>query len=226
MKILIIGLLIILSVFSVNGQRFVKNISYKYSVINDWYIDKSCDKYDNDSIICKTDSVLIYTPIKYFLDENKPVEEDTLSILGYSSVLREINEPKIYNNRFDYSILRFSWFRDTLPIFYRLKIKGDKIQLNYKITNGNFDFPSSKILTEKTIDITLKDYNKLMQILEKGNFWGMDTKFTIATRNVLIESYIDNKYYFINKDMEDIKINPQNRHLMDCFKLLGRLINK
>lgn len=226
MRTFIIGLIIVLYGCQVSGQKFITHISYNYLVIDDWYISKTCDKYDNDSIICKLDSVLMYTPIKYFLDKNKPVEEDTLSILGYSSVLREINEPKIYNNRFDFNILRFSWFRDTLPVFYRLEIKGDKIQLIYKITNGNFDVPSGKILSEKTMDVAQKDYNKLMQVLEKGNFWDMDTKFTNRTRNVLIESYIDNKYYFINKDMEDIKINPQNRHLMDCFKLLASLINK
>ena len=92
--ILIFGFGFISNVF---GQKIVENVSYEYSVINDWYIYTSCDKYEYNKIICETDSVLIYTPIKYYAD-TYPSEYDTLfGNLGYSTILNEIKEPKIYN---------------------------------------------------------------------------------------------------------------------------------
>lgn len=220
-----LGILIIAMGLTLNlhGQKAVENISYDYSVINDWYIYTSCSRYEDNSVKCKTDSVLIYTPIKYFIN-NTPTEEDTLMVLGYSTILKEIEEPKIYNTAFESDMLRFCWFKDTLPVFYRIERLNNDIELTFKKTTGNFDINTGEIITNRKIKITQKDYDKLIKILKSGNYWGMDTDFRIVGRNVLIESYLDNKYYFINKDWMDIKYNKTNKKILKCFDLLENMI--
>jgi hypothetical protein len=210
---------------NLHGQKAVENISYDYSVINDWYISTSCDKYEDNSVKCKTDSVLIYTPIKYFIDNSSPTEEDTLMVLGYSTILNEIEEPKIYNQDFESDILRFCWFKDTLPVFYRIEKLNNEIKLTFKQTTGNFDINTGEIITNEKINISQKDYDKLIKTLESGDYWGMDTGFRIVGRTVLIESYLDNKYYFINKDWVDIKYNKTNKKILKCFDLLEKMID-
>ncbi len=208
----------ILSIDPILDQKF----SFSYNIKHDWLIGTRCYKY-NDLVKCNRDSILMYTPIKYFYNKKIPKIQDTLSILGYSNVLRGINEPKIYNNSIysDCDIIRFSWFKDTSPVFYRIEKKKENISVTYKKTTGISDIDVGKIIIDTTYSITEKTFKKIVKLLENGSYWNMDNTFVILPRDILIESYINNQYYYINKNIKEIENNNIHRKILKCFIILA-----
>lgn len=191
--------------------------------IDDRYLLLECVEYEGDSVVCQGDSILMYTPIKFMFGP-VPEELDTLSVLAQSMVLDGINEPRIYNESIAHDIIRFSWFRDTLPVFYRIEKTASSIHLSYKRTSGSFDVEVGEIIEEKSIEISEANYNKIISTLQKGNYWDMDEIALLFPRTLLIETHLDGEYYFINWAYSDIAMTQKHRKILNCIDFMDRLL--
>ena len=191
---------------------------FTYLISNDTFIGKRCyNKYGLQN--CQVDSVILYTPIKYFSDSTNPLLRDTLSILDYSFILQKAAEPKIYNKQFSYNLIRFLIIDTDSAIIYRIEKNGSNVAVIKKtILLGDENL---KVIENRTIQVNKKVFDKLLKYLKEGKYWQMDTITRVGIRNILIESYIDNNYYFVNKNETEIKW--YNKEILKCFKTLNKL---
>lgn len=191
---------------------------FMYTISNDTFIGKTCyNKYGLQS--CKIDSILFYTSIKYFSDSTNPLLRDTMSILDYSFILQKAGEPKIYNQHFSHDLIRFLFIGTDSAIIFRIEKNGSNVAVIKKtILLGGENL---KVIENRTIQVNKRVFDKLLKYLKEGKYWQMDNKTRVDIRNVLIESYIDNNYYFVNKNETEIKWF--NKKILKCFKTLNKL---
>lgn len=193
-------------------------LPFSYRISNDTFIGLTCyNKFGLEK--CRTDSILLYTPIKYFSDSTNPELKDTLRLLQYSTILQNADEPIIYNQLFNNDILRFMSISKDSVIIYRV-IKNDSYTTVIKkvmlIRNEEI-----KIIENISIVTKSNTFDNLLKYLKRGKYWQMDSVIRIEIPDILIESYINRKYYFINKNRTEIEMN--NKKNLECFKILSRL---
>ncbi len=191
---------------------------FTYEIDNGWFIGKRCFRHNNLEK-CNVDSILIYTPFKYFSDENKPNKEDTLSVVDYSALLHKLGEPKIFGTNTENDILRFILISKYEVDIFRLSKKQEVISMNYKNIMLTEDM---KVTNDTTCVISLKAYYKLIKKLHKGNYWELNKSVAISPRNILIETLLNGQYYFLNKNSKEIEL--ENKELLKIFPFLKRLI--
>lgn len=191
---------------------------FTYKIDNNWFVGRRCYRYNNVEK-CNIDSILIYTPIKYFNHKDKPAKEDTLTVVDYSTILYEIGEPKIYGTNKNDDILRFIWMSENEVDIYYLVNKQSEISLNYKkvILNEN-----TEVVNDTTLVISSINYDKVLKILQKGRLWEIDENVKISPRNILIETFLDGQYFFLNKNSKEIEMT--NKVLLKVYPLLKDLL--
>lgn len=193
-------------------------VPFTYRISNDTFIGKTCyNKYGLQN--CKIDSIRLYTPIKYFEDSTKAKLEDTLSILDYSLILQKADEPIIYEKQLENDLIRFLKITDNSAIIYRVIQNDSNVTVIKKVI---FWQDEKFVLKETKIFFTKKKlFDKIIKYLKESDYWEMDTKTRVAIRNILIESYIGNQYYFINKNETEIKW--YHKRILKCFDMLNKL---
>jgi hypothetical protein len=190
--------------------------SYGYSKIeNDFY-------FDFDSSGNKIDSILMYTPIVFFT-KGPHDDTDTLFLLSLSDGLEDLHEPLIYKSSGN-DCLRFAYFRDTLPIIFRInKLEDNRFVIKRKISNGSTPIDVGIIISSDSAYIGQKQFTKILQLLEKGSYWNFPTDQITATPNILVETLLNSKYSFITGDSNELRWNPRTRSVYKCYEYLNKL---
>jgi len=168
----------------------------------------------------KIDSLILYTPIQRSLN---PDEIDTVFSLVYTEALREFKEPRIYQASNNNIYLRLIWFRDSLPVMYRIE-KDDSIRVICKISNGAYNHIRS-IKTQDTVIITKRELDKLEKLINKSKlrtFCSYRTSF----RSIQIEDLFDKKYHYNCFEYLDLSTTKDKRQVQSCFNYLNKLFKK
>jgi hypothetical protein len=167
----------------------------------------------------KLDLSNLYTPVKNF----EGTELDTLLAIEYSAALKDFNEPIIYNNLKEINFTRITWFRDTIPVLYRLEKTNEAIILIKKKSFGSYFSNISDSIISDSIKLTIKEYKKIQQKLSNCKYWSMNLKTEMIPRNIIIETKIDNNYHFINKDEISINNDKNYKKLFNLIEYLDHL---
>jgi hypothetical protein len=200
-------------------QRYVPT---KYILRHDWCVFSNCfrNKININIIDCTTDSVLLYTPIP---TNDNPSDLDTTQIMIYSGALFEFKEPKLYNSKINNVILRLT-ILDSIPILYRIE-KGSNIYIIRKIAYGDYHNIDS-IKTQDTTVITQKELNKLENLINNSKLRITNTSFQSYYRAILIENFIDKKYFYNYSDLLEFPYYQDRVAVLKCFKYLVKLTKK
>lgn len=166
------------------------------------------------------DTIILYTPILNI----EGTELDTLHAVQYSEAFQKLGEPLIYRGIQDdqMDLIRLAWFKDTIPVVFRIEKKDDSIKLIKKKSYGSKFFNINSV---ETINVKLsgKEYEKILKKLSDADPWSMNPDSEFWPPDVLIETRIDGNYHFINEDNMAIRKDKKYSKIFKLFSYLDNL---
>ena len=125
-------------------------------------------------------------------------------IKGISNMLSKLNEPNLFVQNNDRKIFRFLLFRTFEPknILIRFENNADTIQIFCKVFKWQEDSEKYKILVDKNINLTLKEWNEFNNMLEKLDYWNMKNypyEIGFDGSDWLLEGRYGVNYNFVSK---------------------------
>jgi hypothetical protein len=146
--------------------------------------------------------------------------EELFYIVGISKALKIFDEPNLCSLSDTSSIfLRFSFFRDSLPLIYRLDKQSNNITLHTKICNGKFIFPDSIVINNSS-PIDSHDWEHLYNDFLVLKNWKPKEKFILLMPDLLIEMKKGKDYSYIYLNHDELTLTR------DIRKVLRRIENK
>jgi hypothetical protein len=201
-----------------NPDCFRIEIPFKYrtnqkDTIRYCFLEDSCFLFYKG----KCDTICYYDTTEHYFFNRNLYNGDTINIIDeititdFSKILKHFNEPNLWADKDTSSIIyRFSYFRDTLPIFYRIEKRNNIAVLFKKISNGNFIYTDS-IISEKTTIISDNQWSKLHRIINYQDIYKPKKKFMLIFPDLLIEIKIKDNYQFIYLNYSEWEITKSVR---------------
>lgn len=190
-----------------------QNDHWTYKIIGNNYISKTID---NGNL--RLDTVRLYTPIRN-IDGN---ELDTLLVVEYSKALFDLGEPMIFNSSFkgQNDVIRLSWFKDTIPVIYRIEKQAEDIRLTKKESYGSYFSKLTDSVETSSYNLSNKQYKLIVKKLIDNSYWSLELDAIMIPRDIIIETKINGDYHFINTDNIALQ---KNRKLFSIFTYLDKL---
>jgi hypothetical protein len=172
----ILQITFLVSFVQCNGQKnepeLIVNSSQKDIIAKKQYLN---DKIKTDSCNIPLDSNAFYFPIVSF-SENKNNWLDTFTDTWYSKMLFALQEPLLYNKTDNKISFRFTWLRTFHnPIAIRIENNNHHYKLYWKKSSGAGGYKPGKLTLNKSKEISEKEWNKFIELVNKANFWDLPT---------------------------------------------------
>ena len=174
--------------------------SIKYEFLSKYaepYEEKHFEKYN-----WKNDSSTYYWD---FVDSQKGLTEnrlDTFVNQWFSHFMTKFelqNYSEKYSGFESYRILWLRTFHN--PIVIEIQDKKESVKLSYKISDGAGGYEFGNLSQDTTFLINRKDWNKLIQLIQKSGFWNLTTdKDEIPGcdgSELIMEGHNENGYHMI-----------------------------
>lgn len=135
----------------------------------------SLAKYDR--LPLPVDSTVFYFKIKPSWQDTTRDALDTFVNTWYSKMLFALKEPILKDYQGSKEIYRFTWLRSFHhPVSIRLEKKQDVIKLFTKVSNGAGGYGPMELIIDKSADVSLEEYNSLVQKVNDTKFWDLQTE--------------------------------------------------
>ncbi|MDP4282954.1 MAG: hypothetical protein Q8891_00905 [Bacteroidota bacterium] len=150
------------------------------------------------------DSTVFYFKAKSNWKDTTKDALDTFVNTWYSKMLFALKEPILKCYQGDKEIYRFTWLRTFHhPVSIRLEKQGEIIKLFTKVCNGAGGYFPGQILFDTAINITINEYNLLIQKINAMGFWNLATEKRDEDgkdgSEWIIEIFKDNKYHMVTR---------------------------
>jgi hypothetical protein len=168
--------------------------------------------------ICFNDTIELYTEILNLYDADSLDEFFNIQFISHGlKSMKESNLTSIKNNN---EILRYSYFRNKLPITVKIEKYQDKITITKKTFSGEFWTPELELNRVSKV-ISKRKWRKLHQEFLKIIDFEPKEKFIVYYPNLLIEAYIDKIYSSIYLERCEWTLNRKARK---SIKKLERML--
>ena len=140
--------------------------------------------------------------------------EEYFYIAEISKALKTINEPNLsISTDTSTIVMRFSFFKDTLPIICKLEKDRDKIIFYKKICNGQF-ININSILSESSKQIKQRDWEGTLNLFMTFLQWEHKEKFILLKPDLLVELKTNKNYSYIYLNRNELLMSKDIRRLL------------
>ena len=156
-----------------------------------------------DTFAIPKDSSTLYFPT-IIIDQGK--ESKWYGNTWYSEMLFALHEPVLANYTGNKEIFRFTWLRSFHnPVAIRIQKLEDDITLIVKVSNGAGGYKPGQIIIDKTIPLSIGDWNNFMHKVEKIDFWNLPlndpSNLGDDGAEWILEGVTKSKYHFATRWM-------------------------
>ena len=145
----------------------------------------------------------------------------------YASFLREMKEPPLYGRAMpdNAAVYRLLWFpREGNVRLFRAERQAESCQLKYIVLGGNPVDRSSKTEYEKTLPLSLAEWEKLATEIKRMDFWNAPTR---PSRNEaifdgafwLLEGADGGRYHVVKRNILNVR-EGRDEHLYAFFRIV------
>jgi hypothetical protein len=168
--------------------------------------DNKLSNPTTDTLQIPKDSSVSYFPIKLknqdSISNSKAL--NAFETKWFSQMLFALQEPTLLNYSGNIEIFRFTWLRTFHnPIAIRIQKQNDTISLILKVSNGQGGYNPGHIITDKTINITITEWNNFINKIEQIDFWNLSVRDPGMLGNDgaewILEGVFKNKYHFTTR---------------------------
>ena len=154
-----------------------------------------------DSLNFPLDSNQMYFPYHLFADTSLYIGRDTFLVNWYSSHLRAMTEPLLFNKNLEKEVYRFLWLRTfDNPISIRIEKENSKYTLTWKLCDGAGGYYPGKMTINKAKSIDKKTWDQFHTLIKKSDFWHLpttDVEFPGTDGSEWILEGFENKNYHV-----------------------------
>ncbi len=238
LKIFVLLFSLIFCCFGLNGAAKVKNSEKTFSIVLDYYFDKSGMKYSEfKSQKNPVDYSSFEKGVEFLKEENKPTKENVCNVLVFylvvNAILNYAEKNKLINKisikQFNESnLVNFFW----LPRL--IGTTGDvcglsKKELKWLKNNITIENLRKVEITEETLkkakDVIVKFMDsKISEILKQGNFKDLVKKMSkeyFKSKGKKIPEFVKNRVFKYYENLDKIKKLVLNAKLEDVKKALS-----
>jgi hypothetical protein len=181
--------------------------SFRFIKIDDAFRFSAYDHFETaiQNIENHLDSSSLYFPLKRSKQElNDSLFLDMYSNKWYSLLLKNCDEPVLYNYKGEGEIYRFIWLRSfDFPVIVRLQKEGLNITVTTKVLKERYDeYPDEvEVNTSKTFNFF--KWMNFKSGISTANFWNLDSKDGSPQDNDgamwILEGIKDGKYHVVER---------------------------
>lgn len=140
--------------------------------------------------------------------------------IGYSQVLKNCEEPVLYNYKGSEEIYRFTWLRSFhFPVVFRFQKKGFDFILTTKVLRERYDEYPDVPETNNSVSVSFFRWYKFKGKLADADFWKLDLNDKTAQPNDgsrwIVEGVKEGKYHMV------LRWSPESDLRKACLYLLS-----
>lgn len=175
--------------------------------------------------VCGYDTTELFFNFKNLYDNSN--KKDSINELYYikimSKILKHFNEVNLSADKDSAStLMRFSYFGDTLLTIINIEEKKNKRVLNKKIIDWH-SYSTDSVKYQIEVEITRQEWDKLLKSSNSNDLFSPSKKFTIFSPDLLIEYKRKNDYKCIYLYHYEIEISKDLKKLILRFvKILNK----
>ncbi|MEO5945743.1 MAG: hypothetical protein ABIP79_02930 [Chitinophagaceae bacterium] len=176
------------------------------------------------------DSSAFYFKTKVSWQDTTADALDTFVNTWYSKMLFALKEPILKDYSGDKEIYRFTWLRSFHhPVSIRIEKQGDIIKLFTKVSKGAGGYEPEEIITDNTGDVTLQEYNLLLEKINSTKFWSLPTEMQDGGTDGaewIVEIIKNNRYHIVTRNTPFEERHGNFRIIGEYLILLSKLDKK
>ncbi len=162
----------------------------------------NCKKTEsNDLVFPKNDTESYFDFREKFSLQINENEISEFENEWYSSMLYSLKEPILKDYKGEKEIYRFTWLRTFHhPVSITVINDNNKVTITTKVLDGKGGYEPGNLIHNKKSDLSIKNFNLLIQKINKSKFWNMETESeTMGNDGAqwIIEGFNKSKYKLV-----------------------------
>ncbi|NOS93534.1 MAG: hypothetical protein HOP30_16565 [Cyclobacteriaceae bacterium] len=159
-------------------------------------------------------------PIKAFKDTSSYVGSDTALVEAYTSILKAMREPTLFNQPIANETYRFLWLRTFhQPVVIRIEQMQNRYYLYWKVASGKGGNEPCELVIYKSREISRNDWDQFQNLLAKIDFWNASTilikeQLGFDGSQWIFEGVRDHRYHITDR------WSPRNNDYYKCGAFL------
>lgn len=129
-----------------------------------------------ETLLAPADSSTLYFPLAQSRQDSSNNRLDSFVNTWYSQMLFALHEPVLKDYIGGREIYRFTWLRTFHhPVSIRLEKENDRYQLFVKMCDGAGGYTPGKLITNKVISVTPRQWDTFLEKIGELDFWKAPT---------------------------------------------------